>query len=178
MSIRHTQAASGMSLNDLLSLDGTAFLQAAYEVILQRDIDGSGQTHYSRKMRSGARKYDVISTLARSAEARRIGAVVPGLKKYLRKYFWADLPVLGWIARSIYGVESNDPVSRQIRALQMQFAVGGLGAGYQGGRSISGVVSQSFLGSAVEPASELDATLRDDLSPETIAIYALLKSPA
>jgi hypothetical protein len=172
-----------MTLNDLLSLNGTAFLQSAYLLILQRDADPNGQSHYSAMMLAGGRKYEVISDLAKSGEARRAGATLPGMDKYLARQRWADMPVIGWFVHRFYNVESKDPISRQVRALQMQLAVGGLGEGTGGGHRPASIVAGHSSGQT-DPSHgfathlALDVTRRDDLSPETIAIYALLKSPA
>lgn len=172
-----------MSVNDLLSRNGLFFLQSAYQTILLRDIDENGQIHYLARMRAGCRKYDVIADLAKSKEAQKIGAVIPGLKNYLSRHWWADIFVIGWIVRRFYDVERNDSISRQIRALQVQLAVDGLGNG--DGNSIglpAGMNAGSSLGHVErfhnpETHLALDVTRQDDLSPDTIAIYALLKSP-
>tara|TARA_R110000868_G_scaffold375711_1_gene640368 strand:+ start:1551 stop:2069 length:519 start_codon:yes stop_codon:yes gene_type:complete len=171
-----------MSLEDLLSLNGIAFLQSAFQLILQRDIDVNGQKHYGARMRAGARKYDVISDLARSAEGRRSGAVVPGMKRYLRRQRLADMPLIGWIARKFYNFESNDTISRQIRGLQMQLATEGIGGGIGARLMPTGFLTGQSSGNGESFCSfsthlALDLTRQDDLSAETIAIYALLKSP-
>ncbi|WP_165912180.1 DUF4214 domain-containing protein [Novosphingobium sp. PhB165] len=144
----------------MLSLNGIAFLEAAYQVILNRDIDIPGQNHYIGKLCTGTSKYEVISALANSAERRERRVVVPGLEKYLMRQRWANMPLIGWIARRLYNLESNDPISRQIRALQMQLAIGGVGTPRE-----------------VTTYLALDVTEDDDVSAEIIAIYALLKSP-
>ncbi|HUD90495.1 DUF4214 domain-containing protein [Sphingobium sp.] len=171
-----------MSLNELLSLNGVAFLQTAYQLILNRELDDSGQNYYGIKMLAGARKYDVISALANSKEARKNGSAVPGMKTYLARQRWADFPIIGWFVRQFHDVESRDPVSRQIRALQMQLASGSRSAGPAAVASTLGIVSAptSHPGLVLHEnaSSALDAVLQDDLSAETIAIYALLKSPA
>ncbi|MCI4589701.1 DUF4214 domain-containing protein [Sphingobium sp. BYY-5] len=170
-----------MSLNDLLALNGIAFLQSAYELILQRDIDDDGRNYYCAKMLAGMRKYEVISTLVQSAEARKTRAVVQGMKQYLARQRWADMPVVGWIVRRFYEVESDDSISRQVRALQMQLAINGPGVGP--GHAVQGAGDLSSFPSFqhVEPFhvdtaySVLDVTCQEDLSAETIAVYALLK---
>jgi hypothetical protein len=172
-----------MTLNELLALNGIAFLREAYQLILERDIDKGGQNYYATRMLAGARKYEVISKLARSTEARKSGVIVPGMRKYLARQRWADLPIVGWFARQFYIVESNDLVSRQVRALQMQLAVEGLEAGLERRIPELGVVagSPSHHAESVSfrnSASVLDVALRDDMSAEMIAIYALLKCPA
>jgi hypothetical protein len=58
-----------INLNDLLRLDGRAFVNTAYLAILKRPADESGMRTYLHHLSQGARKEQLVLALAQSPEA-------------------------------------------------------------------------------------------------------------
>ena len=61
--------SDAMTLNRLLALSGDDFLRQAYRIVLGRDSDEAGMTHYREKFAKGRDKTWVLTDLARSREA-------------------------------------------------------------------------------------------------------------
>jgi len=61
--------ANPLLMDELLLLEGDAFVDAAYLTVLQRVSDPSGRDHYVRALASGVDKRQVIQALAASDEA-------------------------------------------------------------------------------------------------------------
>jgi FkbM family methyltransferase len=58
-------------VEDLLALDGEAFVRGAYAAILGRTPDADGLSNYLAELNSGVRKEVIVSRLRESEEARR-----------------------------------------------------------------------------------------------------------
>lgn len=158
-----------MKVSELLAMEGKDFLDIAYKSILNREIDYNGEAHYLRRLRVGDRKYDVIRSLKRSNEGKSAKAKIDGMRKYLLRHWLTDLPIIGWVVSRLYNVETNDPISRQIRVLKAQLILGGTKLDRQN-QQIPEHHSANF-------SSFWDVTRQDNISSETVALYALLKSP-
>lgn len=73
-------------VNDLLRLDGSAFVSAAYLALLGREADPDGFNHYSKLLFNEHGKFDIIDQLTRSKEARAKGLTLIGLKTVLASH--------------------------------------------------------------------------------------------
>lgn len=108
------------STNELLELEGTAFIKAAYLALLGREVDEEGGNNYARRMRDGWSKMSLIKGLALSDEGKAHGMKLAGLRKALQRYAQAQRRSWGgWYTRSVLGVESDLPLERQLRAANM-----------------------------------------------------------
>lgn len=108
------------SVNELLDLEGTAFIKAAYLALLGREVDEEGGNSYARRLRDGWSKMSLVKGLALSDEGRAHGMKLAGLRKALARYAKAQRRSWGgWYTRSVLGVESDLPLERQLRAANM-----------------------------------------------------------
>ncbi len=65
----------------LLSMEGRTFLEHAYATLLRRSIDQGGLMSYQQQLDSGVTKAQILLSLAKSPEARRLNVDVPGLDR-------------------------------------------------------------------------------------------------
>ena len=71
-------------LNELMALDGQAFVEHAYATLLLRSPDPSGGAFYLGELGRGVPKQEILRALANSDEGRACGADLPGLKELPR----------------------------------------------------------------------------------------------
>jgi GT2 family glycosyltransferase len=69
----------------LLCLNGRAFVEAAYRLVLRREADPSGLGFYVAEVEGGLDKREVLRALATSPEGRGKAADVPGLSEFLEE---------------------------------------------------------------------------------------------
>lgn len=82
------------SVNELLALDGEAFVYASYVTILKRLPDPGGLVNYLKELQSGIGKVEIIARLRNSNEGQRIGAPLAGYRStVLRKRLMSLLGV-------------------------------------------------------------------------------------
>jgi hypothetical protein len=74
-------AAKVVDLDVLLSMEGRTFLEHAYATLLRRSIDQGGLMSYQQQLDSGVTKAQILLSLAKSPEARRLNVDVPGLDR-------------------------------------------------------------------------------------------------
>ncbi len=119
--VRAVQAGKGGaagSLDELLALDGPAFVKGAYQLLFRREADDGGLARYCPLLRQGFSKLFVLDALYTSPEARDKGASLPSLEPRLRAYRRAQRTSWsGWYWRHVRGVESDLPRDREVRAL-------------------------------------------------------------
>jgi len=70
---------ASLSLDELMRLEGSAFVRSAYLEVLGRFPDASGERHYLAKLRGGMSRIGLLHTLQASAEGRERGASIRGL---------------------------------------------------------------------------------------------------
>lgn len=116
-----TEAAArrgGMTLNELLGLQGEALVRTAYVLFLGRDADPDGLRLYLGLLRSGVSGFSIVKALFESDEAKRAGARMAGLPEAIAEYRKAQRrSPAGWYLRHVRGVISDLPRDREIRAL-------------------------------------------------------------
>lgn len=66
------------SLNELLALDGEAFIRCAYKTLLLRDADPGGLVNYLGFLEAGVSKLDIVDELRSSIEGRRRNVPLAG----------------------------------------------------------------------------------------------------
>ncbi len=93
-----TPAAPGLPA--LLALDGTAFIEAAYEAVLGRAVDAVGLANLTAGLANGRSKVDLLAELGRSPEGQRTGRPIAGLPSHFVARRVYRVPVLGRLARA------------------------------------------------------------------------------
>lgn len=83
--IRHT--------SNLLTLNGSIFVDALYRTFLKRSADRAGRDHFIGRLQSGDSKEAILLAIATSAEARAIGAPIEGVADLER----AERRSKGWL---------------------------------------------------------------------------------
>lgn len=117
------------SLAELLTWDDVDFVRCAYVTILGRQPDSGGEAYYTKRMRAGRSKMDVLWQLRRSPEGQKHDPGIAGLDRALKRVAWARK--LG-VDRLIQGVRSTGgsvgdwrhrSLHKQVRALRAELAL-------------------------------------------------------
>lgn len=74
------QRDQAMELRELMVEDGEEFVEAAYMALLKRRPDATGGRLYLRALRNGTSKLQILFELSESADCRRAGGEIPGLR--------------------------------------------------------------------------------------------------
>ena len=74
---------SGVAVDELLQLDGAAFVEAAYNAVLCRPADDGGLNYYVGLVQDGIEKVEILRMLSSSPEGRSKGIVLAGLNVLL-----------------------------------------------------------------------------------------------
>ena len=107
-------------INDLLNLDGVAFIKAAYVALLGRSVDIEGGNFYLQRLRDGWSRMSIVKNLCMSKEGEAFGRRLPSLTGALLRYEKAQRPSWrGWYYRTVLGVESDMPIERYLRATHL-----------------------------------------------------------
>jgi hypothetical protein len=67
------------SVDDLLALEGTEFVEQVYWVLLGRAVDPDGLRHYTGRLAAGTQKLQVIADIHADPEGQAYGAQIAGL---------------------------------------------------------------------------------------------------
>ncbi|MFJ1269609.1 DUF4214 domain-containing protein [Legionella lytica] len=84
---------------DLLNYYDTAFVKAAYEVILRREPDQSGMAYYLSRLRKGCSKLGLLGQMRYSQEGREVNIEIVGLKWRLILEKICLFPIVGIVPR-------------------------------------------------------------------------------
>ncbi|MGT0247060.1 DUF4214 domain-containing protein [Burkholderia pyrrocinia] len=103
-------------LSELLPYNGEQLIEQCYQRILLREPDPEGRQHYRRMLGSGRSKFAVVRSIARSAEARKLGVRVHGMRGAAIGERIMEIPVLGTIVAALRLVGDAPAVLRDIRA--------------------------------------------------------------
>ena len=101
----------------LLAPHDAEFIRTAYEAVLGRAPDPEGGAYYLARLRAGTHKLEILKQLRRSPEGRNFIPGVAGLDRAIKRHRRANLPLVGWIIRSVNGAEGNGATHRQLRIL-------------------------------------------------------------
>jgi hypothetical protein len=112
--------AIAATLDDLLARHDQAFIHCAYQTLLGRDPDEEGFNYYVGRLRTGIPKIQILGQLRRSEEGRDYAANLPQLDAAIRRYRWAQKPIIGWLVRLFTRVEGNNTTERKLRSLESQ----------------------------------------------------------
>lgn len=105
-------------LGALLALDDAEFVASVYLSLLRRPADADGLLHYTRKLRAGHTKLEVLRLVLASREGRNKGAHLSGLSRAMAQYKLSRLPVVGGIVRYLGNFEGHSASDRHLRAIE------------------------------------------------------------
>jgi hypothetical protein len=105
------------SLEELLAWSDADFVRCAYVTILGRQPETRGEAFYTRRIRQGHSKLEMLWQLRQSPEGRAHDPGIAGLDRTLKRAAWGRKPLVGAIVRAIIGGEANDRLARVHRSL-------------------------------------------------------------
>ncbi|MEO0035422.1 MAG: hypothetical protein RLZZ501_1445, partial [Pseudomonadota bacterium] len=98
---------------ELLALEGEAFIEAAFRLLLGRAPDPDGRRHYLAMLNRGVSRGYIAAEIRMSAEGRARGVDLSGLEAEIRRYGWLRRPVIGRLLRLAgQGRDPSRPASR------------------------------------------------------------------
>ena len=86
---------SSSQLDQILTLSGDDFLQAAYRIVLGRPIDDVGLAHYQAKLQAGTEPAQIIVQLRQSREGRAFAAAMQQVERLAERHRKMRNPFLG-----------------------------------------------------------------------------------
>ena len=107
-------------LQALLHFQDKQFVEAAYWAILRRAPEPEGLTYYLTRLRSGARKLQILGELSSSEEAYKAGIEIPGLRPALRMQRLSKVPLLGRLAGFGFKLEGDSDIEVRSRVAEQQ----------------------------------------------------------
>jgi hypothetical protein len=123
------------SYEQLLARQGAAFVMCAYQTLLGRDPDCQGMRFYAGELRRGTCKVQILAQIRHSAEFRvrmrdinnfprglAVKRMLPRLDWEIAKFWLARTPLLGWLLRSLTGIEGNSSMEIRLRKMEFQLA--------------------------------------------------------
>jgi SAM-dependent methyltransferase len=104
------------SIANLCQFYFTTFLDYAYRAVLKRPPDAAGFDGHLKQLVAGKSKIEILGDLRFSEEGRRVDVRIPGLlpRYALTKVF--RIPVLGYLAESLFALASLPAIVRHQRA--------------------------------------------------------------
>lgn len=110
------------SWDGLFDLRDTAFVEAAYLLMLQRPADPNGSAYYLRRLRAGYSQISVLDQLWRAPEADPLWSEAPKLREQLEQYRDAIRPPIGLWRRHFDPVFGISRPLRRARAIENELA--------------------------------------------------------
>lgn len=120
-----------LALDELLKLNGQAFIEKAYQIILNREADIEGIRYYVNRLRLGFSKNSLIYQLCMSSEGRLKMNDIPGLEAVVKLQQQLQHPLIGWLHRIKHPNESNNLKNRTLRAIENNYLMLNDGINYQ-----------------------------------------------
>lgn len=111
------------SLPELLSWDDVDFVRCAYVTVMGRQPEPEGEEVFTRFIRRGGSKQDLLWRLRNSPEGRRHDPGIAGFDRALKRAAWGRTPVVGPIVRLFTRTEGDTVADRRHRRLLNQIAV-------------------------------------------------------
>ncbi|MEO8281122.1 MAG: DUF4214 domain-containing protein [Ideonella sp.] len=111
-------AGAAADLNSLLVFDDAEFVAVAYRTFLLRAVEPDGLIHYTRWLRAGYTRLDVVAALCKSREGRSKGVRLPGLDAALRNHRLSRLPLIGPLVSHLGRLEGHSARDRSVRAIE------------------------------------------------------------
>ena len=115
--VRETFAGpDAVGITRLLALQGPQFVVHAYRLLLHREPDPEGFSHYMDELASGVSTVEIARRLRYSAEGREVGADVRGIRVRLVAAFLYRVPVAGRLLEAIAEIAGSFVAVREPRA--------------------------------------------------------------
>lgn len=178
--------APASTLDELLAHHDQKFVECAYQTLLGRAPDPEGFGYYLGRIRSGFSKSRIISQLAQSREGKLHNSDLVGLSDLVRLNKLALNPYFGWYYRALYGIDSERPLERKLRALENQVYVSTEALGQRFNKIDSAIsrisqllVKQQAQGSSMENVPNLNSISAPELerlSPRATKVFVEMKS--
>jgi len=150
--------AKQAQLTALLTPNGAAFVEKAYNAILHRPSDPKALTHYAGQVATGGlSKIEVLGKLRYSPEGREVGVRIPGLLSRYALVRSHRLPGIGKLISLLTGVVRGPRLMR-LRQAEVQNEMALLRATIEG---LQGTVANLQRQNADVPSRPLDARFED-----------------
>jgi hypothetical protein len=117
------------SLAELLSWEDIDFVRCAYVTMLGRQPDSGGEAYYTKQIRAGRSKMEVLWQLRRSPEGQKHDPGIAGLDRALKRSAWARKLLIGRLTKALskmggsLGERRQRSVVKQIRTLRAELAL-------------------------------------------------------
>jgi FkbM family methyltransferase len=107
-------------LESLLQYQDRKFVEHAYLALLNRQPDPTGFAFYVDRLRAGVPKIQILGEIFASAEAKRIGKHISGLREAMRRQALRRLPVVGPLMKIFVKVGSHSTLEIQLRVIEQR----------------------------------------------------------
>lgn len=145
------------SLPELLSWDDVQFVRCAYVTILGRQPDRVGEAYYTRRLRDGGSKLEILWQLRRSKEGLKHDPGLVGLDRALKRARLQRAKVIGPLFRSIWpAIDSGASGERRFRAVMNALQLN---------QALTRGLSAEAVGSSERSTPQPDAQPSPDGSP-------------
>ena len=114
------QGEIAADLTALLQRHDRDFIRCAYLTLVKREPDDSGMAFYSRRLRSGVAKVQILAEMYASDEARGKGAHLPGLDRAMSRLRLARLPLIGRALAWLLDIDGDSVAQVRLRAIEQQ----------------------------------------------------------
>ena len=151
------KTAPAASVEELLGHFDERFVVCAYLTLLKRPVDDDGLAIYTRHLRAGMSRAEVVASLLQSEEGQRAQVTVPGLADWMAANLSGPPGLAQRLVRRLVGA-ALQPVQRQLNAIQNQ-----LGRSLQEGADRQ-VRLEIQLADALRRSDQVQRTLSDALS--------------
>jgi chaperonin cofactor prefoldin len=108
---------SAHTIEELLSLYDTSFVECAYWTILGRKVDPSGLRNYLIQVRKGVSKGQIVAELVQSSEGRARAIELPGITELLQAHKPRSRTWLGRLFRRTAS-QAHQELEMQLRSLE------------------------------------------------------------
>ncbi len=108
-----------VDVSSLMTLDGPAFLRAAYRSVLCREIDQDGEDVYGNHLQKGMHRLEILIRLRVSAEGRKCHARFTGGVSSWIDLAFARIPVFGYVYSVMRDVLL---MPRKLRRMELRLA--------------------------------------------------------
>jgi SAM-dependent methyltransferase len=117
------------TLEGITSLRDSAFIEAAYRLLLGRDADDASLQRFVGALRSGSLdKVDILGDLRYSDEGRHRGVDIPGLEWRYRIRRLGRQPGIGWVVRWLLAFGRLPALTRTVQRQQAEIEHGSVAA--------------------------------------------------
>lgn len=107
-------------LSELCVLEDQEFVDAAHDILVQRQISVEDANRFVLLIRQGFSKCYVLAEMAHYWGADFYPGRLPGLRQHLKRFRYGNLPVIGYFFRFIFRLPDNNFKARRFRVIENQ----------------------------------------------------------